>query len=704
MVQLGFRKNRQAGMASILITMITMIVVSLIVLGFATISRREQGNTLDQQLSTQAFYAAESGIEDARNVIAAAIRTGKAVPGKTDCTNNTDGGNYTPNYPTGNATILDSAHNVSYSCLLVSPNETSLVYDGVGDQSQVIPITATQNVRQIQITWTPTSSPGGTTAQCPGSTTNTFTSTTNWTCGYGLMRMDLVPTQGTLTRTGLENGDLTAFFEPQSSSSSGQLAYTGNNGKANVVAANCGVGAYTQCSATITGLPASKSFSLRINSLYQPSNVTVVAYNGGAPLTITGTQVTIDATGNANGVLRRVQVRVPTSGSNNLLPEAAIESGSAICKRFEVSSGYFRIPGDIANPDPNNAMCQSVTSGTPPPPANCPSDFVSTSGTQLMLDCQPYRAIGFNFSPLEACWASNWSTAQMDAFFSALPKNSLARFFAPDDYSDSAAFVERIVHEADKYNVKLIIALADADTDNRCDTDDAAGNSGKTAAYYKDAIQPGSNWENWVRSVVPPLANDPGVAIWEIANEPFHAGAKLNNGVSMSTAQTYVDTAAAYIKSFDKNHLVSIAPADVAEFGGLNGMESLFKNLDVIDDHDYAWDYDSPPHTVVVNSDFPTLKQTAQALNKPFMFDEVGVEGGPSCTPSTGLSLAGRVNYLVDKKANDYLNTTGADGAGGASALDYWLYVAGGGGGCTYQNIDLNDPLMAAVKNYEFPN
>ena len=287
----------------------------------------------------------------------------------------------------------------------------------------------------------------------------------------------------------------------------------------------------------------------------------------------------------------------------------------------------------------------------------------------------------------------------MDTFFAALPPNSLARFFAPDDSGDSASFVESIVHEADKYNDHLIIALADADTDNNCDTDDAAGNSGKTAAYYTDAVKSGSNYENWVKSVVPPLASDPGVGMWEISNEPLHAGATLGS-VSTSTFQTYVNTAAAYIRSFDKKHLVTIAPADVGDFGGASGMESFFKNLDVVDEHDYAWDYNGKSE---ISGDFSTMKQVSQALNKPFMFDEAGVEGGSSCSGSSGLSLSARSTYLITK-ANDYLSTSGGGGAsGGASALDIWLYT-GSGGGCAYENIDTSDPLMAAVKSYKYPN
>ena len=47
-------RAKQRGMASIIITMITMVIITLIVLGFATLSRREQRQSLDRQLSTQA--------------------------------------------------------------------------------------------------------------------------------------------------------------------------------------------------------------------------------------------------------------------------------------------------------------------------------------------------------------------------------------------------------------------------------------------------------------------------------------------------------------------------------------------------------------------------------------------------------------------------------------------------------------------------
>lgn len=354
--QTNILRMNQSGMASILITMITMIVVSLIVLGFATISRREQGNTLDQQLSTQAFYAAETGVEDARNVIMNDVETGQPVLPKTDCTTNAGGATY----PTGAQMVLDAAHNVSYSCLLVSP-VTNVKYDGIDGQSKVIPVDSTQTITKLVISWTPTNNPSPKTAQCPGSTTHTFSPAGSWKCDYGVLRMDLVPTQGVLTRNGLDSSTLTSFLEPLKSGGGGGLSYSGNVGKANITGATC---SGVQCSVSINGLSATNDLSLRLNSLYQASNVTIDAYHGGTLLQQSG-QVSVDVTGNAGGVLRRIQVRIPTALASNLIPDDAIQSNAAICKRFQVDGTYFHIPADIVNPDAANAMCQSVTSGTP---------------------------------------------------------------------------------------------------------------------------------------------------------------------------------------------------------------------------------------------------------------------------------------------------------------------------------------------------
>ncbi len=398
--------QNESGMASILITMVTMIVVTLIVLGFAQISRRQQGNTLDRQLSAQAFYAAESAVNDARNVVNKALQTGKAIPAKASCNTNTDDiaiyGNGPNNYPTpvagSSGVVLDSGQNVSYTCLLVDPSPSVLEQDGVGDNSWVVPIASSTPYDEIKIKWSPnpavTASPPPAPApnpstDCPDSVGDlppaSSAASDFWTCGYGTLRMDLVPTSGALTGgTGggsLFSKQMTAFFEPTDTSGGaglGSIAYGGGNiGKANFVKASCDMAAYNSCTATITGLSGT-SYTLRLNSIYRNSDITVQALNGGTPVATNG-QVLVDATGQANGVIRRIQVRFTANTVKGLVPRYAIQSTDGICKRFFISngtppgSGYFSNQSNILDPQqPSgtnnyNAMCDDSLpiSGSP---------------------------------------------------------------------------------------------------------------------------------------------------------------------------------------------------------------------------------------------------------------------------------------------------------------------------------------------------
>ena len=345
------------------------------------------------------------------------------------------------------------------------------------------------------------------------------------------------------------------------------------------------------------------------------------------------------------------------------------------------------------------------------------SGFITASGVNLMQNGKVYKSVSFNFSPVGSCWSSNWTTAQMDQFFAAIPSNSIARFFAPPGGTDSASFVQSIVKEADKYNVHLLISLAVADVYGQCDAADSDSTpTGKTAAYYTNAVKSGSPYANWVKSVVTPLANDPGVAMWEIINEPWHnQNSPLSSVGGASGAATYTNAAAKLIRDAETagagspKQLITLGPADIGETGGVSGMEQIFKNIDVVDDHDYSGDQGGP--TAYDNSEFPSLQQIAKVLNKPYMVDETGVEAGSNCNPSKlqgdwetsnsntgGLTLQNRKSFLLDHKATDYLNA-------GASYVGLWLYTAPGQeqSGCTYENINPSDPLMAAVKSYQIP-
>lgn len=376
------------GMASILITLVTMIVVTLIVLGFAQIARREQGNTLDNQLSTQAFYAAETAVNDARNVIDNAVQDDATVPAKTQC-NQDPTGTYPIPDPGDSGVILNSTtnDNVSYTCLLVNPTPSTMEKDGVEDNSWVVPVSQgdpMQPFDTVEIQWAPdpavtSGSPG---ADCPA-TLDTLGQATGanpaktYNCKFGILRFDLVPTDGSLTggsgAGSLLSEQLTAFVQPLNTSAgpNTSIPYAASVGQANVVKAIC-TASYNHCTAYITGLSAA-SYTLRINSLYSTSDVTVQALHGGTSgnaVPLNG-QVLVDATGDADGVLRRIQVRFSAYGNTGLEPRYALQSNSAICKRFFVTPTYYANGDNLSyqsnTADPNyNAMCDpSITDGSP---------------------------------------------------------------------------------------------------------------------------------------------------------------------------------------------------------------------------------------------------------------------------------------------------------------------------------------------------
>lgn len=353
-------RSSEHGMISIMTTMVLMIVITLIVLGFAQISRRNQRQSLDRQLSTQAFYAAETGVNDARQLLKNAVASGTPITDKTSCGGTWSIGTLNP--------VIDADKNVSYSCLLVDVSPPQLRYNDVGSTSTVIPMrTVSGNFSRIKIDWqskvssTPTVGCPGAGSLPAGTGNGQFTVPASWTCGYGVVRFDLVPTQGAgLTMDGLRNTTMTTFAVPLSSGGTASIPYAASTANTNnVVGVSC---SNTLCSLEITGL-SQNSYALRIMSLYRTSTMQISATGGAAtPIDIAGAQAQIDVTGKAQDVLRRIQVNVPLRGSSKTeLSDYAIQSTDSLCKRFAAMNGYFDNEASLAGVSTiaGNRLCSS---------------------------------------------------------------------------------------------------------------------------------------------------------------------------------------------------------------------------------------------------------------------------------------------------------------------------------------------------------
>lgn len=359
--------ENEQGLASITITLIIMLIISLIIIGFVKLTRREQTQALDRQLSTEAFYAAESGINDAAS----------AINGAPAFTANKPNCAPVAGLPSGS---IDSTKNISYSCLIINQDPPTLKYGSVDTaQSTFVPIHGVdatgahdQNITAILISWQSTS---GNNLMPSLSPSAAFPTQSAWASASdtGVLRISLTP-EANLDRTSLINNTYTAFLYPNNTggalgtpTSPTPTLYLGgapnliNQGQ--IVSGSCSTGNNSPTSPLFCNVKIDTSsipqptFLLRLKSIYQPNQVIITAFTGPGGATqvnLAGAQVLVDSTGKAQDVLRRIQVRLPANNTYNY-PEFAIDSADSICKILQVAPpSYVNLSGSGATDDACN--------------------------------------------------------------------------------------------------------------------------------------------------------------------------------------------------------------------------------------------------------------------------------------------------------------------------------------------------------------
>ena len=371
------RENEQ-GIVSILVTMIMILVISLTVLGFAQISRRNQREALDNQLSTQAYYAAESGVNAAVNYLTNPVNIDANI-NNTDCNSfiSTLGG-------TGVSNVLDTPTSTKYTCLMVNTQPTTLNVSPLTQTSNTIlhlenadgnPPGPVKPFTQLKFLWqqqTSTDFPGGP-CTATGGTGSTLPSVGSWNCPYGILRLDLTDASA-IDSADLNAGkDTTSFYFVPSYQSGGAFVVKKNIAWPPVAASSCtAAAAGDDCPVDVVpvtctaagGCPieldlagASGEYFARLSMMYQDSSsVTVTAGDAAHNITsggvkFTGGQAVIDSTGQAQDELRRIQVRIPLVASGGTVPVYGLQTTQSICK--QLSDGPTITTTDNCNNPPH---------------------------------------------------------------------------------------------------------------------------------------------------------------------------------------------------------------------------------------------------------------------------------------------------------------------------------------------------------------
>jgi Tfp pilus assembly protein PilX len=327
-------KTQQQGFVSIFTVLIIMTILTLVAIGFSNITRQAQKRTLDNQLNTQAFYAAESGVNEAKKALLI-----NPTISKTSCQGTV------PLAPTTFTNyVLDAGLNTGYTCVLIKP-AVDLVFDSVTTEGAGSPKTGTIESTtgafgSFDISWT---GPSGVAVPIPnptGTYPNILETSAVWGGNLGMLRVDLVPIDGALDRATLATKSYGFYIYPSRNSTWVTLgASSGTPAVAGLIYAKCAA-AVSPCKATIvlTGTSSSKYY-VRVQSVYNPVSSVVIdnfKNSGGTALVTKSGQTVVDSTGRANDVLRRIQVRLKEAGSDNFSSGFAIQSGASICKRLQV--------------------------------------------------------------------------------------------------------------------------------------------------------------------------------------------------------------------------------------------------------------------------------------------------------------------------------------------------------------------------------
>ncbi len=369
---LTFKKNMknkfaitsEDGFAAIIITMIILAIIGLLVLGFATNTINNQKIALDNIFSTQAYYDAESGINDAFTTISAYEKTANDLSNLpasiNNCTNNS--------YVVSNSNVLDS--NNSYTCLLVNPQPTTLEFKPISQlQGQVFPIESPppvsgprSNINFIVFNWQShnlTGSPsfsGCNTILGKFSTPNNINSSN---CTAPVIQIDFVPMNKIVansTPTSLNQSTVNFYLEPISSNNfstpvSGTISSPTTPMEGYIYRPFCSpavVANFEFSCYFVMQVPASlvsNGYYVHLVPIYYDADVSVsgsvgASYSSSSSVPLFGAQALIDSTGDAAGVLRRLEERVCISTlCNNSSPSAPIISNGDICKKFTAMPG-----------------------------------------------------------------------------------------------------------------------------------------------------------------------------------------------------------------------------------------------------------------------------------------------------------------------------------------------------------------------------
>lgn len=314
-------QNGERGVVALMTTIIVSLLLVVVTISGARIMSAELRQATDFDLSVKAYFAAESGVEDA---IAEIRRNGveNSVSPGCEAFNDSDAN-------------LSSDGVVAYTCQVVSLEQTALQSELKKEASVQIDL-AGLDFNRLVVSWNQEGS-SDPAAWDGAAIPPQFPPGTTWSDQYpAVMEATFVSYPQT---SSFDSADITSQVVILKPSSSGVQNNPINiQSASNPETVRCTPSAVSgsyECQASLQLPPANRNYVVRLHARYSSTHYKIEAFKGNNPVDIPNTQLTVDVTGKAGDVFRRIQAKSFLSQSTSL--PFVILADDSICKVLEVT-------------------------------------------------------------------------------------------------------------------------------------------------------------------------------------------------------------------------------------------------------------------------------------------------------------------------------------------------------------------------------
>lgn len=364
-------KQHHKGAVSIFVVITTALLITVVTISFTRLMIRDQQRASDTDLSQSAYDAALAGVEDAKRAL---VRFKQLPSSNSLSTLDLSECNAISQILTGDASgsevaIGQSDLEQAYTCVKINTLTDDFIGSAQADRTQLVPLAAASQFDRVKIEWfsrddVPNSGVVDVPANGPSSD---LPDSSTWVQNRPpVLETQLIQTHSSFnlsqfddTSGGRSNAN-TLFLYPKqlvSSPTRNFMSDTRRNSASSPIETRCETTLLSNlyaCS-TIIQLPAPVSGSagsrsnayLRLVPRYNSTHFKVTMLNGSNLIQFDGVQPTVDSTGRANDLFRRVSARIEAGADTKAYPDAAVDIRGNFCKTFMVTdstAGYF--PGD----------------------------------------------------------------------------------------------------------------------------------------------------------------------------------------------------------------------------------------------------------------------------------------------------------------------------------------------------------------------